>query len=175
MRVLAFVMCVYIAPRSFATGIEPDYNTAVAQNDCQPQCQPPKDRRFSPEKYIKRCDAFMTAEAKLTPAEAKKFFPLYHEMKDKQRRCEFEKGKLERNVMKQMPDDKQCQHILNTINSLNKQIESIEESYQKKLLKVVSPSKLLSAKIAEKKFERRMLRNMARGPRKDNPREKKDK
>lgn len=140
---------------------------ASPASECQPECQPQKERRFSPEEYVKKCDAFMIAEAKLTPAEARKFFPLYHEMKDKQRRCEFEKGRLERSAMKQLPSDKECQRILQRINELNKQIQNIEESYQKKLLRTVSASKLLSAKIAEKKFERRMLRNMVHGPRKE--------
>lgn len=171
---VALAVCPWVGANSFAAA-GPDNDAAVQTAGSQPQCQPQKDRRFSPEEYVKKCDAFMIKEAKITPSEAKDFFPLYHEMKDKQRSCEFEKGKLERQVMKQMPDDKECQRILNRINALNKQIESIEESYQKKLLKVVSPSKLLSAKIAEKKFERRMLRNMVRGPRQGNPRDKKGK
>lgn len=166
---LAMIMavCPISWPQAYAAGATQTPTTPVMADERQAECQPDKRPRFSPQEYVKKCDAFMISEAHITPDEAKQFFPLYHEMKDKQRQCEFEKGKLERQTMKQMPDDKECQRILNRINALNKQIQSIEETYQKKLLKVVSPSKLLSAKIAEKKFERRMLRNMARGPRND--------
>lgn len=165
--VLLVSMCMICGSRALAAEVRHSVPTPAAQGDCEPECEPDRRHRFSPEEYVKRCDAFITAEAKLTPAEAKKFFPLYHEMKNKQRECEFQKGKLERDAMKQMPNDEKCQHILNAINAINKHIGNLEESYQRKLLKVVSPSKLLSAKIAEKKFERRMLRNMMRSPRKD--------
>lgn len=117
--------------------------------------------RFSPEEFAQKCDCFITNEAKLTPQEAQKFLPLYHAMKDAQRKLMQEKGQLMREAMKDESNDKQNLKTLERIIAIDRQVVDIEHDYQKKMLKVLSPSKLLKVKGAEKKFERQMLHNMA--------------
>lgn len=46
--------------------------------------QPPK-RQFSPQDFVKRLESFIVREACLTPTEATAFFPIFHELHDKQR------------------------------------------------------------------------------------------
>ena len=118
-------------------------------------------RRFSPEEFVQKCDCFITTQAKLTPQEAQNFLPLYHAMKDAQRKLMHEKGRLAREAQKTEPDDKQSLKTLDKFMALDRQIIDIEQDYRKKILKVIPPSKYLKVKIAEKKFERDVLHKMA--------------
>ena len=47
--------------------------------------QQPQRGKFNPEEFKAKLESFITQEANLTPAEAQAFFPIYHEMKGKQR------------------------------------------------------------------------------------------
>ena len=120
--------------------------------------------RFSPEEFVQKCDCYITDYAKLTPQEAQKFLPLYHAMKDAQRKLMHEKGSLLHNAIKDDKGEKNSQKTLDKLNALDRQVLDIETEYQKKMLKVISASKLLRVKDAEKKFERRVLHKMANRP-----------
>ena len=122
------------------------------------------DRRFSPEEFVQKCDCFITEQAKLTPQEAQKFLPLYHAMRDAQRKLMQEKGRLAREAQKADADEKQSLKTLDRLLALDRQITDIEQEYQKKILKVIPASKYLKVKIAEKKFERKILHKMAPRP-----------
>ncbi|MBP5360946.1 MAG: hypothetical protein J6129_05645 [Bacteroidaceae bacterium] len=117
--------------------------------------------RFSPEEFAQKCDCFITSEAKLTQQESQKFLPLYHAMKDAQRKLMQERGRLVREAMKDDSNDKQTLKTLERLIEIDRQVVDIEQDYQKKMLKVLSPSKLLKVRVAEKKFERQMLHKMA--------------
>ena len=41
--------------------------------------------QFSPQDFVKHLESFIVREACLTPAEATAFFPIFHELHDKQR------------------------------------------------------------------------------------------
>lgn len=129
-----------------------------------PECKGDPDRRFSPEEFMRRSEAFITAEAKLTPAESAKFFPLFREMKEKQRRLMMEKGKLLHAAAKDNQSEADCLKALNKIEDIEEDIVEIGENYQKRFLKRIPASKLVKVLIAEQRFERRMLRNMAKPP-----------
>lgn len=125
--------------------------------------------RFSPEEYRQREMAFITKKADLTQAEANAFFPLFHQMKERQRKLSFKNGKMMRKAWKGNLSNTESLAILKAVMENEEDIIELEEKYQKKFLKVVSASKLLKIKVAEKAFERRMLSNMAHGPRPRGP------
>lgn len=123
--------------------------------------------RFSPEEYAQQCDAYITREAGLTSSEAQKFFPLFHQMKDEQRKLHESIFNLYRKTKKQELSESEAREMLEQTNQMLKKQITIEENYQKKFLKVVSATKLIKIKIAEKKFERKTLGNMfQKGPNK---------
>lgn len=122
---------------------------------------PTGGHRFSPENFKHKIDAFITDKAKLTPQEAQKFLPLYHAMKDAQRKLMRDRGQLLHDAVKEECGEKMCQKALEKINTIDRQVLDIEADYQKKMLKVISACKLLRVKDAEKKFERKMLYGMA--------------
>lgn len=136
----------------------------VAGADCPEGPKGPRPR-FSPEEYKQKEAAYITQKANLTSGEAAAFFPIYHKMKDQQRRLSFKNGDIMRKAHRENLNDTESLAILNEINDNEDEIQDLEEKYQKKFLKIVSPSKLLKIKIAEKAFERKMLSEMARGPR----------
>ena len=53
-------------------------------------------QKFSPEKFDMELHTFITEEAKLTPQEAAKFFPVYKEMQAKQRTLYKRQRSMER-------------------------------------------------------------------------------
>lgn len=129
--------------------------------------QPEQGRRprFSPEEYVQKAKIYITREAGLTPTEAAAFFPLYHKMKEQQRKLSREVGDLMRDAWRGNLGEEESLNLLNTLRDKEEDILELEEKYQKKFLKIVPASKLLKVKIAEKKFERKMLSEMACGPR----------
>ena len=50
--------------------------------------QPQQRGKFNPEMYKAKLESYITGEAGFTPAEAQAFYPIYHEMKDKQRQLQ---------------------------------------------------------------------------------------
>ena len=125
--------------------------------------------RFSPEEYQQRERAFITKKADLTQTEASAFFPLFHQMKDRQRKLSFKNGKMMRKAWTGNLSNAESLAIVEAVMENEEEIIELEEKYQKKFLKVVSASKLLKMKVGEKAFERRMLSNMAHGPRPRGP------
>lgn len=120
-----------------------------------------KGHKFSPEEFRQRCEAFVAREAKLTPSEAQKLFPLYHKMREEQRKLNEEQHRLRREAAKGDINDKRSLEILNRLNVISQKVIQIEIDYEKKMLKVVSASKLLRVKLAEQRFHRKMLNNIA--------------
>lgn len=125
---------------------------AFAQNPPHPRAP-----RFNPQEYKQKLERFVSKHAKLTPEEASKFFPIFHEMKEKQR-----------NIMKQIQEkkfsrpasgasDKAYQDIILDIEKLKVQQAEIEETYYKKMCKAIPAQKVFEAMIAEDLFHRNML------------------
>ena len=50
----------------------------------------PKGERFDPQEFRAHLEGFISKEAGLTASEGKAFFPLFHEMKEKQRKIQDE-------------------------------------------------------------------------------------
>ena len=116
------------------------------------QGQQPK---FSPEKFDADMEAFVTKEAGLTQQEAAKFFPLFREMHQKQRAVY---GKMRNMGMQKPADENGCANAIKEADRLNLELRQIELSYHKKMLHVVSASKVFDAIKAESRFHRRMMR-----------------
>lgn len=131
---------------------------AVVAGTCQAQHGP---RRFSPEKFRADLERFITKEVGFTNSEAQKFYPLYHEMKDKQRDVQHKIFDLKKNIS---PDagDKEHANAIQSIIGLNKQKNELEEDYYKKMCKAVPAKKVYRAMLAEDKFHRQMLDRMDR-------------
>lgn len=131
--------------------------------------QPPR-RKFNPHEFKAKLEAFITSEAGFTPAEAQAFYPIFHEMKAKQRQLQHEIGKLKHTVPPAQGDsDESYAATIQSITALNAETAKTEAAYYKKMCKAVSARKVFLAMTAEDRFHRQML---DRFNRKANPGEK---
>ena len=127
-----------------------------------------QDKKFSPEKFQADLEAFITKEAHFDQQEAAKFFPLMRELQAKQRAIY---GRMRPTA--KPGDDAKCAESIREWDKANIELKQLDQQYHKKMMQVVSPSKVFDAIMAESRFHRRMMRggmNMGgmqpKGPRK---------
>jgi hypothetical protein len=112
-------------------------------------------QKFSPEKFDAELQEFITNEAKLTPQEAAKFFPIYMEMQNKQRAL-FEK---QRNLVMMHPqDESSCLKAIRERDEVELEMKRNQKNYHKRFLEIMPASKLYQVLNAEDRFHRRLLR-----------------
>lgn len=119
-------------------------------------------KKFNPEKFKKELVRHITHEAGLTPKEAKAFFPVFFEMKEKQRALQRQKGRALRQAAKNNLNEKDCRRVLDEVQRLEKKSLSIEQEYVERLRKCVGAQKLLKAKVADMGFGRKMFHQMTK-------------
>lgn len=111
--------------------------------------------RFDPARFKADLEKFVTAEAHLTQAEARKFFPLYHEMSEKQRVLYAKMGELRRN---RPATDEKCKAAIQEIDRLAIEIDELQVTYHDKFLTLLKPGKLFDVIQAISRFHRKAMR-----------------
>jgi len=119
--------------------------------------------KFNPEEFKAKLENFVTSEAGFTPNEAQVFYPIYHEMKGKQRQLQRRIYRLKNNMPAENADDKDFALIIQKIKDLGVEIAQLEVNYYKKMCNAVSPQKVYKAMCAEDKFHRKMLEEFGHG------------
>jgi len=118
-----------------------------------------QQQHFSPERFEADLQAFITKEAKLSPQEAEKFFPLYKEMQEKQRAI-FER---QRELAKVKPcDEEGCLKVIKESDDIDLELKRIQKRYHLRFLNIMSASKVYDILQAEMKFHRHMMRGWSR-------------
>lgn len=128
------------------------------------QPEPPKGQpRFDPAKFQQMVEESLTKAAELTPEEAKAFFPLYTEMRQKQR----EMGRKIHDLKKEAPqaDGKACAETITKIKRLQVEMAELEEGYYQRFLKTIPAAKVFKVMKAEDDIHRRMVQGQRRGKR----------
>lgn len=110
--------------------------------------------RFNPEEFKQRMEQALTKEAGLTAEEAKAFFPIYHEMKAKQRERINQIRELKK---KPYTTQEAYADAIAKIKNLQVDMAKVELDYYKKLVKAVPAEKVFKAMSAEDKFHRQMV------------------
>ncbi|MBO5180326.1 MAG: hypothetical protein J6B92_00300 [Paraprevotella sp.] len=114
-------------------------------------------KRFSPEEFKAKLEQCITRKASLTPEEAKAFFPIFHEMRTKQRELMEGIRKLKRQDMPADAKDKDYASVVSEINKKKIESAKLEADYYNKLCKAVPAQKVYKAMKAEDRFHRDML------------------
>ena len=115
--------------------------------------------QFNPAQFKADLEKFITAEAGLSSHEAASFFPVYHEMNEKQRVLY---NKM-RNIKQLRPqDEKQCKKAISDMDRCELEIKQIQMNYHNRFLKIISAEKLYNVIRAEEKFHRQAMRQAAR-------------
>lgn len=113
--------------------------------------------KFNPEEFKAKLEYFVTNEAGFTPEEAQVFYPIYHEMKGKQRHLQRNIFWLKKNAPSANSSDKDFAITIQKIKDLGVEIAQLEVNYYKKMCNAVSPQKVYKAMCAEDIFHRKML------------------
>ena len=121
-------------------------------------------RPFSPQDFVKRLESFIVREACLSPTEATAFFPIFHELHDKQRGINWQIQNLKKRSLPANATDKDYYNVIKEINSLRIESAELEETYYKKMCKAIPAKKVHAAILAEDKFHRGLLRNFSKRP-----------
>jgi hypothetical protein len=117
-------------------------------------------KRFSPEKFEADLRCFITKEASLTPQEADKLFPVFREMREKQREIYEKMRKL---GMNKASDDEACKQFIIEYDKLNLELGQLDVTYHKKMIKMIPASKVYAVMQAEKRFHRQMMKGWQMG------------
>lgn len=137
---------------------------------CRMQCEesgtpPPhhggKGCKFDFEQFRKDLTKYISTRAGFTAKETQAFFPLFFEMKAKQRSYKRKTVRAYRRVEKEDLSEKDCQKILREVESLEKKKNEMERTYMQRLEKAVGAKKLMKALNADHEFGRKMFHNMA--------------
>lgn len=120
--------------------------------------------QFSPQDFVKHLESFIVREACLTPAEATAFFPIFHELHDKQRGINRQIRELKKRSLPAHSTDKDYYNLIKEINKLKIESAELEDVYYKKMCKAVPARKVHEAMQAEDRFHRRMLRKFSNRP-----------
>ena len=122
--------------------------------------QPHNDgKKFSPEQFMQELHSFLIREADLTQQEADAFFPVYDEMKEKERKL----FKNQRKDFKALQTNEDFQKAVEEYDKIDLQLKELQQTYHKKFFKVLPAKKVFGIIRAEDKFRTQMFRKMANG------------
>ena len=125
----------------------------------QPPQGGPHHKRFNPEEFKKKLEATINEAAGFSDDESAKFFSLFHEMKEKQRKLNQEARTLQKQVSKCDNDD-EAKKTITRIEAINVENAQLEQEYYNRICQSVPATKVLKAMRAEDKFSRDMLKRI---------------
>jgi hypothetical protein len=135
---------------------------SILMSVCFVMAQPQRGK-FKPEEFKAKLESFVTGEAGFTQSEAQAFYPIYHEMKGKQRQLQHKIFILKKNAPSDDAGDKNFAITIQKIKDLGVEMAQLEVNYYKKMCQAVSPQKVYKAMCAEDKFHRKMLEDFGHG------------
>ena len=125
------------------------------------QAQNNKWPRFNPEEFKANMEAYIAQKAGLSQSESEKVFPIFHEMKAKQRELLQKENKLKRSIGFN-ESEKTYQNAIIKILDLHEEAADIEETYYKRMCKVIPAKKVYAIMYADDSFHREMLQRFSR-------------
>ena len=124
--------------------------------------------KFKPDEFKAKLENYITQKVGFTQEEAQAFYPIYFEMKGKQRQLQRKIFWLKKNEPCANAADKDFAIAIQKIKDLSVEMAQLEVNYYKKLCGAVSPRKVYAAMRAEDEFHRQMLENFDNNRPKDN-------
>ena len=119
-------------------------------------------QHMSPQEYCDKQQAFITKHAKLTPEEAKAFFPIYFEFQQNKWKINMEARKnIKWEKGTEISDEKWKELVYEKAEAKIK-IAKLEKSYIEKYLNILPARKILYVQRAEDAFQREIIKEVAR-------------
>ncbi len=106
--------------------------------------------------------AFLTNELNLTPEESAKFWPLFNAYYLKQRKVKISNIKIYLNMKDESGEDKvlsdkEASLLLSQIDSNEEELYQAKKKFNSSILSVLPTAKILKLRIAEEKFNKKLL------------------
>lgn len=119
--------------------------------------------------------ALISEKLKLTPAQAEKFWPIYHEFTEQRKELRKQFRQAERNPEAGKTQAEHEKALLNLSLQLKQQNVDLEKKYSERLLHVISAQQLLTLPKAEEEFRKMLIQRLQdkqelRGQRRENMR-----
>lgn len=115
--------------------------------------------KFNPEQFKTNMHKYIADKAQLTSEEQEAFFPLFDEMKNKERSLFASQRKI-----KLIPQtDEEYREAIKQYDKIDVALKNLQRVYHQKFLNVLPAKKVFWVIRAEDGFRTQMLRNMARG------------
>jgi len=116
------------------------------------------DKKFDPEKFTREQEAFITKEAKLSPQDAAKFFPLFRELQQKQRAIYAQ----QRKISKAKPqNEKEASRLISNRDELDMRMIKLQSTYHTKFCKILPATKVYLCLQAEERYKRHIMNKIA--------------
>ena len=156
-RNIVILLCLCTTLTSFAQWNNNQQRQRQGAQNEQRQEQWQRQRQFSPELFNQQQEQFVTKEAGLTPAEAQKFFPMMHEMLNKQREINT---KIQHYYAQCFgdKDEREYEEIINKVIALEVESRKIEQTYYKKFHTVLSWKKIYRVRFALSRWNMEVLK-----------------
>ncbi len=104
--------------------------------------------------------ALISERMGLTPKQAEKFWPVYHEFAGKQIELRQQLKEARRQIDANNPDPKKDQELVNLGLNLKQRGLDLEKDYSGRMLNVISAQQMLNLRNAEKEFNRMVLNQL---------------
>lgn len=133
------------------------------------QPEGPERLRQKKEKVDAMKAAFITQELELTPEEAQKFWPVFNEMDKKIEAYRLKdveqhmKMREEGKTLEDLSDDEVNKMMIERFND-EAAILEIKKAYHEKYLKILGTKRTARLYMAERKFQRELMRKMRKKP-----------
>ena len=114
---------------------------------------------FDPKRFQADMEAFIIKNARLSPKQAEKFFPLFREMQGKQRAL-F--GEMRQNQNVDLNDADACARAIQRMDNIDVQIRKIQQEYHLKFMNVLPANVVMRILRAEDHFHRQAFRRAAK-------------
>ena len=127
---------------------------------------------LSKEAFREKQQAFITREARLSPEEAGKFFPLYFQLQDKKEQFNREAWHKQRKGKEPNTTETEYARIVEDVIKARISVDELELEYVKKYKHFLSARKIYEIQKAEMRFHRELLRMLPNRPERPERREK---
>lgn len=125
-----------------------------------PDDPPPPPAGKARERIDAARAAVITERLGLTPDQAEKFWPIYHEFASRRQELRKQFGDARRQLDPQRPDPAQQQKLLDLGMDIRQKELNLEKDYSGRFLKVISPQQMLQLRGAERDFQQLVMQQL---------------
>jgi hypothetical protein len=129
---------------------------AFAQDETEPAQRDPK----SMEKIQALRTAYISEKLNLTPDQAEKFWPIYHEFTQERAKLRQEFKNAQQDIDPNKPDPKAEQNLVNLGLEIKQKELNLEKDYSGRLLKVINAQQVMSLRKAEQGFRELIINQL---------------